>query len=259
MHAATKKVICFLGLLAIAACSQDSGGDGDGDGDGDNTADAGPDVDAVASTSCFDTPKTTAPDPLEIEGTVVTLFGSNPVDAATIEARQRTDDVVVVDQTTAGDGLFALSIDSGGAPWGGYFAITRTDMFTTYVYFSSSVSESFTGEEVPLADDGDIALMQTLLGLQIDTTQGMAVVQVFDCDGAPAAGARISFAPSGDVIYTDDNTPDLDATETDASGGALGLNLGVGESTVTIEIGDATVTTAIRAEAQSLVGLFVKP
>ncbi len=225
------RVGLFLAVAAAAsvgfvACGDDSNSDDDttdntNDTDADNTdmvmVDAAPPdmmvdaptIDAMLPAiddTCADNPApTTAPTEIVLSGNVseVTLGGATPVTEATVEAVGITNDQPVASTTSAAQGAFSLTVQTGGVPLDGYARLTKTGLRRTVVYPPAPLSASFAGLPAPMASQSTFGTLASLAGAtQDDTTNGALLVLVTDCAGDAVDGAIVTATQGGTAVGT---------------------------------------------------------
>ena len=187
-------------ILLLAACSSAPAGGGADDGDGVEP-DAGtfvvdPPTPVDPDLGCVTQPVgTVAVDPIELGGTVagVTLGGPSPVDAADVTLFVAGAPTVLARTQSASGGAFSTgNVASGGHPLHAYLKATKVDYRTSFFYPATPFAQSAANVVVPAISDADFEAVKTALGAtQDDQRNGVLLVAVLDCAGAPLPGATL--------------------------------------------------------------------
>lgn len=194
-------LVCATALWAAPACGDDDGvvpGDG-GPPDASLAGDAAP-IDAAVPPdfACLATPPTTAPDPIEIGGTVALDGSANGV---TVELR-RSDDDGLLGQAAADDaGHFTMSVATGGVPVEAYLAVAGGGAMPTRRAWAGPFAVDAPALGVALWSEAQIAQATGNVGVVQQTGDGILIMTVRDCGGALVTGATVSLSPARGALY----------------------------------------------------------
>jgi hypothetical protein len=194
------KLSSLIVLLApLVACSSDPGSGVD-PGDGAEV-DAGtfvvdPPSPVDPDLGCTNQPVgTIAVDPIVLGGTVagLTLGGPAPVDAADVTLFVAGAPTVLARTQSAAGGAFSTgNVASGGHPLHAYLKATKVDYRTSFFYPAVPFAQNAANVVVPAISDADFEAVKTALGAtQDDRHNGVLLVAVMDCAGAPLPGATL--------------------------------------------------------------------
>ena len=245
MRAASRVALaaCLLGLIG---CGSSGGGGGDDDagpttGDGAVTRDStvtGPD----ASTR------------IVISGLAQTVQNTAavPLAGATLEAYRRSGGVAVATATSAADGTYALTVDTGGAPFEGYLKGVSSGRLDSYLYFPRPLTADTPNATVLIMSQQTVGLLGLAGGFTQQAGKGLVGLAVVNAAGTPVAGATVTIMPAGTakVSYLAGMVPSSTATSTDSSGGVLIANTETSDVTVDATMG-ATNFQAVTMPARA--------
>jgi hypothetical protein len=193
----TKLSSLILLLAPLVACSSDPGAaenpDAGVDG-GDFVVDPPTPVDP--DLGCVNQPvSNTAVDPIVLAGTVagVTLAGPSPVDAADVALFRAGEPTVLARTQTAAGGAFSTGmVASGGHALHAYLKATKDGFRTSFFYPAAPFADNAASLVVPAMSDAAFETVKTALGAtQDDNHNGVLLVEVLDCTGAPLPGATL--------------------------------------------------------------------
>lgn len=222
MRTSTTLGVCSSLVLAFAACGGDDGG--------------GDSVDIDAPGSNIDAQST-----VMISGIAQTVSGTSqaPLEGATIEAFRVSGGAALATTTSDADGIYSLSLETGGTPLDGYLKGTSAGRLDTYLYPPRPLSVDRTGATMLIVNQQTLDLLGTLGGVSQDAAKGFVGLIVQDGAGTSVAGATVTITPAGTarVIYAVDSLPNQNATATDASGTVYIANTNTGDVTVDAMMG----------------------
>lgn len=162
-----------------------------------------------------------------------TAGGTEPIAGVLITAHATgDDDTVVLMATSAADGTYSITYETGGAPVDGYLRATLAGYMTTYLIPPGPITADFAGGTVAmLTPDIFNLLANTLCGAnQPETGKAAIAVVTLDAEDNPVAGATIGSSPAaGRYCYNDNGFPSRSATATDVDGAAYFLNVPPGD------------------------------
>lgn len=188
----------ILLLAPLVACSSDPAS---GTGDDGTSVDGGtfvvdPPTPVDPDLGCVNQPvSNTAVDPITLAGTVagVTLGGPSPVDAADVVLFRAGEPTVLARTQSASGGAFSTgTVASGGHALHAYLKATKAGYRTSFFYPAVPFAENASNLVVPAISDADFETVKTALGAtQDDKHNGVLLVEVKDCTGAPLPGATL--------------------------------------------------------------------
>jgi hypothetical protein len=220
---ARRSLVAMVGVLAScgrvgfddAARARDGGRDSQrGDAADDAAGDAAALVDAFDPARCD--VGTTAPDPIEVSGTVV-YFTDFTGDYETIGGATlalAAGSAVIGSTTSGSDGSFDLDVDTHGMPARFTATVSKTGYFTTVEVADLPVAANQGGTKAEITDGGAMGSVYDAASVTRDTSAGTLVIQGIDCSNAAVAGLTFAVTPApGSFAYTgSDGLPG--ATET---------------------------------------------
>lgn len=202
-----------LALVFLAACG---GGD-----DGDD----GVDIDAPP-----------APSTIMVSGVAETVNGTStdPLEGATIEAFRSSGGAAINMTTSAADGTYTMTLETGGTAIDGYLKGTSAGRLDTYLYPPRPLAADQTGATMLIISQSTLNLLGTFGGADQDPTKGFIGLIVQDGVGTSLAGATVTINPMGTatILYASGGLPSSSATMTDDSGTVFIVNTNVGDITV---------------------------
>lgn len=207
--------VLVLGVgFGLGAC----GGDDDGD-DGNTDVDAPPAAQMVTISGRAET----------VEGTAI-----EPLEGATIEAFRRDGGAALAMTTSAADGTYSITLETGGTALDGYLKGTSAGRLDTYLYPPRPLAEDRDGATMLIVTQQTLGLLGSLGGVSQDSAKGFIGLIVQDGNGTGVSGAVVTVSPAGTarVIYAANGLPNQNATMTDSSGTVFIANTNVGEITV---------------------------
>ncbi len=245
-------VIPALACLVLATACGAGGGDGDDDGDGGTTggidAASGPDAQTRVTVTGL---------AQSVQGTATA-----PLAGASIEAFPRAGGTALASATSAGDGAYALELETGGAPLDIYFRARSNGLLDTYLYPPRAVTADTADVTQLLVSQQTLSTLSTLGGVSYDASKGFVGLIVADAAGTPLAGATVSIAPLGAarVLYSAGGLPSGSATATDSSGTVFIANTNAGQVTVDAAMGGtAFQDVTMEARAGALTSTLLLP
>jgi hypothetical protein len=162
------------------------------------------------------------------------------------------------DQGTTLDGQIQSSkgITLSGA-FAGYLELD--DPSLAYLPSITHADPGITADSTPLlsfmVSQSAASTFAGLLGITLDSARGMALVFAYDCVGRPAPGVTFASTDSAArVFYFSDKLPSKSATQTDATGIGVIVNVVPGTFEVTMSRSSTSigrVSTVIRAQTVS--------
>jgi hypothetical protein len=128
---------------------------------------------------------------------------------------------IVAPVVTDGNGQATLQF--GGNLFDGYAEVTGLGYGPVLLYFPP-LSKDFVTRPMPIPSTFTLAKLSAAI-VPAQPDRGRMVVQLLDCSGEPAPGARVALDPSegSTGFYFSERIPSLAATETDAFGAVAGF------------------------------------
>ncbi|HTQ46428.1 MAG TPA: hypothetical protein VMI75_26915 [Polyangiaceae bacterium] len=141
--------------------------------------------------------------------------------------------------TTDDAGLASVTIPATQYTPGptGFIYIDDGGVYPSILYWNFPMSEPNVYLVGPGLTTFDVSLLSGALNVSVDQSRAIVGVRAFDCDSVPSPGVRFDVTPSDPdtrVFYTKGQNLDLTATETDAYGVALVVNVPVDAGSVTV-------------------------
>jgi hypothetical protein len=203
------------------------------------TTGGGPDL------SCLGVPlPTTAPAMLNLGGTVLSQSqtGSAPVVGATVDMFQSGGGTSIATATTDANGLFTMTVPSGGAPLDAYFHVTASGFVDTYWYPPVPFFFDSTNAPVAMLTPTILGFLESFGGATQQAGNGLSALEVLDCTGHPISGAVVTSSPAaGKTSYFSGMFPSSTATATDSNGTAFLFNLTAGPVAIGAKLGTTTL------------------
>lgn len=203
-----------LTLIFLAAC-----GGGDDDGGDNSNVDAPP-----------------APQTIMVSGVAETVDGTDtvPLEGATIEAFRESGGAALASTTSAADGTYSLTLETGGVAISGYLKGTSAGRLDTYLYPPRPLAADQADATMLIINQDTLDLLGIFAGVNQDPAKGFIGLIVQDGNGTATAGATVTISPMGTatILYADGGLPSQSATMTDDSGTVFIANTNVGEITV---------------------------
>jgi len=173
-------------------------------------------------------PPTTADNPIVFSGTVVQSTTLMPISNAAVVGQLGGTQAFTAN--TDAMGKFSKSLNSGNAPLTINLQVTANGFKATYYYPAYMVTHD-AHYDVELFSPQDANMLAAAAQITYDTTKGIILMTIDDCNGAPLQGAMIdkTLLPADAVVhYFDRVTPSPTATATDMFGVAMISNLAPG-------------------------------
>ncbi len=219
--------------LALAACN-----------DGGSGPDATPPIDARAPDfSCADEVfPDPVPDPIVLSGEVFQpgLTGSAqdaPVAMATVRAWDLQRINLITFASSGEDGRYAIELPTGGDPLNTVFEVTAPLMIDSLAWLPTAVFEERDDIDVALFTDQHIDAIMNFSGITPDTSKGVLVVKLFDCQGFPIEGATVTIDPPPlDTLYVASNGLPSYQPKTSSQGSAILLDVERGSVLINAEL-----------------------
>ncbi len=205
-------------------------------------------------------PPATAPDPLPVTGSVLSFTNgvAAPVTGATVVLHRRSDDVALAQATSASDGLFMMSVASGGLAIDGYF----TTQVAGYRPARADPGVPLTTDSealVVVVSDAELTRWYAIGSDTYDSTASTLVTIASDCQRHQLTSSTLAVDPTAQVIYDSTTTNDWDAALTTSSNGfALVANVAA-SVTATVHAASDFPSHAIVAPAGTLTVALVQP
>lgn len=244
-------------LLTLVGCALGCGDDGDS-----SPRDAAPEDTQEVADAMVDS--STVPATITITGTVAerSVSGTTPLENVTIGAYRSSDEATAVaTATSAADGTFTLTIETGGVELTGFVKGELAGYATSYLYPAEPVATDTT--MVPLSMvttenyDGFYAFTQET------QTAGTGLIIVLVTDGAsPVEDATVSTSPAATYKYSNPTSglPDMTSSSTAADGLGYVLNAPAGAITVSATKTGATFkSNSVKAFADALTTTQIIP
>jgi len=182
---------------------------------------------------------TTAPDPLSLIARVKDSIGGVNVVGAAVEIRKRSDDTVLVMDTSATGGIFAFNIATAGTAPAIYRKATLAGHLDGYTYDPFPPFDTNHPQRhiyVPTAANRDT--YYAAAGITSDPAKSTVLVEIFDCIDIQVYGATIEAPGAAKIIYLDDSgAPSAAQFSTGSPGIAVALNVPVGAADITVHAG----------------------
>jgi hypothetical protein len=223
------------------------------------TFDATPPADAhPPDLSCvnMEPPVGVVPDPLTIAGHTRSIgaSGSSPVVGAAVEVRKGSDDSVLATDTSIANGVYSVSVATGGAAVTGYIHVSADTYFPSNLFPPDAIQSNIASLTVPLFSTQLLPLLATFAGTELIAGDGVAILQIDDCAGDSMAGVQIQVTNGNadtKVVYGagDNSLPSPSATETDEGGTVFILNMPPGPITISGTYGNGAHMHSVDAKA----------
>ena len=236
-------------LATIALVTACGGGGGSGD---DTSGDDQPPGDAKHQDASIDVTElagdfacnnvawpATAPDPLSVQARVKDPVSGATVVGAAVEIRKRSDDTVLVMDTSATGGIFAFNIATAGAAPAIYRKATlagRVDGYTYDPYPPFDTNHPQRHIYAPTVANRET--YYSAAGIASDPAKSTVLVEIFDCLDLQVYGATIEAPGAAKIVYLDDSgMPSSAQLSTGSPGIALALNVPVGATDIAVHAG----------------------
>jgi hypothetical protein len=237
--------VVFLAVASLAGCSVE----------GQGTIVDAPTVDAAPPEfGCSGVAwPTTAPDPLALNGRVLSPASASPIGDVTVAMQRISDDSPVGSTISTNGGAFAgtysIAAATGGVALATYRKATSAGQVDAYAYDPFAVYNLTSGNltvysPTPAELDG----YYTAGGVTNDPAKGTLQINVVDCSGVPLHDATVTVTGAARVLYLDDQgAVDMARTTTSKVGVAIVLGVTPGVVDVAIQDGTSTPGVAFRA------------
>lgn len=219
-------LVALESCLAVTACggSSSSGSPGSIDAPGPG---GGP----------SDAPST--PSTLTLSGTAkeISTAGQTAIAGVTLTAYDAADDSVLGTATSAADGTFSISVNTGTGAINGYLKATTPGTGAnaykdSYLYPPATLTGDYTGVPVYVLKVTTYTLANAVLVNNQTAQNGWIALLVEDAAAAPVAGAVVTSTPMGQINYNANNVPSTSAKSTAADGIAYDTNVAAGDVVV---------------------------
>jgi hypothetical protein len=243
MHRGTRTVPFSLIAIALVACSSNSSG-------------------PTAGFECLGQPlPTTAPATVSVSGRITQNFTSpTALRGAYVVAFRTGDTTKLATDSSKTNGLYSVSITTGGTPVDGYIRVTdSTRHLPTYAYPPVPLAASET-TDVFMPTASEFSFLAAAAGITPVNGDGFIGVLVKDCSGAAIVGATVASTPAGTVRYNAGGVPSSSATATDSTGVAYIANVSAGNVTVQATASGHTLRQhVVNARANAITLTQIKP
>jgi len=244
MRSSTFALFSACVSLSLVGC----GGSGDDDGAAPIDAYNGPDAQGT----------------VVVSGIAQTVSGTSqvPLEGATIEAFNSAGGAALATTTSAADGAYSLTLETGGTPLDGYLKGTSPGRLDTYLYPPRPLSVDQPNATMLIVNQATLNLLGTLGGVGQDASKGFVALIVQDSNSVGVTGATVTITPAGTarVVYAVNSLPNQNATATDASGTVFIANTNVGEVTVDATMGSTEFHEhAVNARAGVITTTLINP
>ena len=218
-------------LLALAACSIPDKHPGTGDGgtrDGTMKMDGGTGSDgkmidaAAGAYSCLGQPfQGTATPAITFSGRVYDPIGGTVVASTTVQLIERSTNNARFTVTNDNQGMFAQTLQTNLAAIDAFYSVApppslgylRTLQYPQHPYVADNTAS------LPVVTPGGMNTLAMQGGTSYVSSDSVAAIEIFDCNGTPVAGATIVQAGQpGLVRYAVNGIPSPNTMVTDASG-----------------------------------------
>ncbi len=140
----------------------------------------------------------------------------------------------------------------------GYLEVSSSAALTSLWFFTQPLLEPLNAKVLKAVAPTTVDLLAAIAGLQIDRSQGIVIVEPFDCDGNPAGGIHIEESKQTAIpFYIIDERPSIEATvtvrddvENQAAGGFVNATPGFTLFTARIGV-DGPVLGEVNANVKS--------
>ena len=165
------------------------------------------------------------------------LLDTTPAAGVTVNAYRNSDaNTSVAMATSDANGMYTMTITTGGTAIDGYLKATLAGFVDTYLYPPAPLTADFDSASLNMVDQNTIDVLSgTFCGSQQEATNAVVAVLVVDANNAPIGGASVSSSPEAvKNCYNagGGGVPDKTATVTDTDGIAYLVNLPAGQVTV---------------------------
>lgn len=267
------KSVYVFGVL-LAACGSESNTTADAPRPDAKPIDARPVPDAMTfpdaqpgAFACAGEPlPTTVPETIIITGSVVELStgGTNPIAGTTVTAKSFVDDMVLGETTANGQGVYSLSLVTGGEPLDACFSAPHPNpggnAWRAGVVFPPTALFDDTTVPLVLVKESTLGLLHTFTGVEQAPDTAVVVVVVGDCFQQQVAGAVVTNSANAPIRYTSNMFPSETATTTSEDGVAILLNVPPGNVTIDATVGGVTFRDrTVKVEAGTIVSVALVP
>jgi hypothetical protein len=171
-------------------------------------------IDAMADTSdegaapdlaCLGQPATTtAPDPLDVDGTVFAIdhYQVAPLAGAVVTLHRRGDDGVIATDVSAADGRYAMSIATGGKAADAYYTVDAAGDLPTRIDPGDPLTTGFS-PLVVVASEAEVMRWYADAGATYTTGAPTLISIAVDCSRAAVHGATATVSPVAALTYYD--------------------------------------------------------
>jgi hypothetical protein len=172
---------------------------------------------------------------------VVDYVTGQPIPNVRVRACQLLDttcDNPVAEVASAADGWMEVLLTED---FNGYFEF-QSATTVPHIVFPTFLSPRSGSNvvPVPLPDPQATVALTASFGIPVDLTLGIVIIYMFNCEGVPAQGLRLSSDREGEPWYTVSGFPTFAAQATSAQGLGGFVNVSPGISVVQVERGDGT-------------------
>jgi hypothetical protein len=198
------------------------------------------------------------PETIDAEITIsglVTGWGGGGLEDATVEARDASDEGLLLSDTSDVTGAYALALDTGEAPLDAFLRVSAINRLDSYIYPPVPFIASVLDADLPLITSGLRTTAANAAEVTLEADTGLLYVLVIGCDGAPIPGATVTTDPPGELRYTEGGLPSVTATATDDTGGALIFNVPPGDVELDASINGFSLrehTFEVRADVMTI-------
>jgi len=236
---------CILAWICLAACSAGKPGATAPDA-AQLDASIPTDTPAGVDLSCVGhSLPVTAPDPLPIGGKVFAIdhYQVMPAAGVTVEVRRLSDDEALATLTSDGDGAFATSLSTSGAPLAAYFAFTAAgDLPSRAVPGDPLVG----GEKILslVASDAELARWAVDAGVSRAPNDGALIAVGVDCASQPLPGGALIVDPHPAALtYYDPTAMRWDPALSTGGNGIALVSGGASPLTISAQLGSTTLAS----------------
>lgn len=97
----------------------------------------------------------------------------------------------------------------------GYLQVSSSAALTSLWFFTRPLLEPLDSKVLKAVAPGTLDLLGTIAGVEIDRSQGIVIVEPFDCEGKPAGGIHLEESKqTATAFYIIDERPNIDAMMT---------------------------------------------
>lgn len=201
---------------------------------------------------------------ITISGAATRREGATPVPAegVMVGAYKRTDpDTPVATAMTDADGMYTMTIETGGIAVDGYLKATLADHLDTYLYPPKLLAADYDGASLNMITSGTLGLLFALCTETEGDMKAVIALIVRDSSETPVAGATATSTPPPTFdCYNAGEYPSGMARMTDESGISYLLNVDPGEVTVSaMKTGLTFQSHKVTARVGTLTTTVVEP